>query len=308
MREIVCICGERVVFLDPDVKVKTCPNCGISVYQEGVPTIALEGRARRRGLTLTRQSKITVLLTVGAAVLLAGTLGMIAGRRYEMGRAAALAGEAEAAAGRGEYNTAIETYSQALGIYWMWFGGREAMAPVEAALANVRGKKAAEEALRSESAAGPVLLTVPLEELAQQAYSNTEEGWQKAFEKDFAGRTFAVRGKVEERTGEAYKASSLTLSYRIFDRSGDEVRMTFDPPLFERYRMKAGTDCIVSAHASRMYLDKGAPGEKGQWVLVIDGARSNLVTDAGSLRALGWKIDDEVENLVASQRELSPAY
>jgi hypothetical protein len=92
---MVCICGERVVFLDPDVKVKTCPNCGISVYQEGVPTIALEGRVRRRGLTLTRQSKITVLLTVGAAVLLAGTLGTIAGRRYEMGRAAALAGEAE---------------------------------------------------------------------------------------------------------------------------------------------------------------------------------------------------------------------
>ena len=103
MREVVCICGERVVFLDPDVKVKTCPNCGISVYQEGVPTIALEGRARRRGLALTRQSKITVLFTVGAAVILAGALSTIAGRRYEMGRAAALASEAEAAAGRGEY-------------------------------------------------------------------------------------------------------------------------------------------------------------------------------------------------------------
>jgi hypothetical protein len=57
-----------------------------------------------------------------------------------------------------------------------------------------------------------------------------------------------------------------------------------------------------------MYLDAGAPGEAGHWVLVASGSKSALVTDSDTLKGLGWNVDDEVENLVASQRSLPPAY
>ena len=38
MKEVDCLCGERIVFLDDQVQVKTCPDCGTPVYQHAAPS------------------------------------------------------------------------------------------------------------------------------------------------------------------------------------------------------------------------------------------------------------------------------
>jgi hypothetical protein len=302
------MCGERVVFLDPEVKVKTCPNCGLSVRLEGAASDVIDELLGTEAKRSTRRRLLLTSLGVGLVLAVLAAFGIVGVRRSIFVKAAAGVVEAEAAAARNDYSAAEEGYSKALQTYRLWFASGELTGPVEAALANVRRSR--DGAVRSQDAAstGPVLLGVPLEELARQAYSSTPEGWQRVFERDYAFHVVVIRAAVEEKAGEAYRASGLTMSYRIFNETGQEVRLVFDPPFFERYRLGPGADCIVSAYVSRMYPDKGAPGGEGQWVLVMDGSRSGLVTEAALLKGLGWRMDDEVESILTSQRGLSPVW
>jgi len=306
VKEVTCICGERVVFLDPEVQVKTCPNCGMSVYQYGMATVAAAAAAksRRRGL-----SKRVLILAGGlaAALVAVAIIALVSSSRQgAFDRAAAIAREAEAADTRGDFNTAAAAYRKALDVYGKWHAPLEVTSPIQSALRNVQAKLA----LASGAAGAPHngLVTVSLEEIARQAYNSQPKAWEASFARDHAGRFAVISGKVEKRFGSAYKASDLTLSYRVFAPSGGYIEISLDSPFFERYRLKPGDSCIMKGVMSKMYLDKGAPGESGHWVLVIDGAKSTLVTETDLLKGLGWKVDDEIENLVASQRALAPAY
>ncbi len=144
--------------------------------------------------------------------------------------------------------------------------------------------------------------------MPEQAYAGAPDSFAASFDRNFAGRSVVIGGKAEERSGAAYRDSTLTFSYMVFSPSGAPVPVCFDGPFFERYRLKSGMDVLVKAVLGRMYLDPGAVGENGRWVIVLDSAKSALVTDTAQLKGLGWKSDDETENLVASQRSLSPAF
>jgi hypothetical protein len=308
VKEITCLCGERIVFLDPEVRVKTCPNCGMSVYQErreGVDLILAERKRRRK---LTREN-VVMLLSIAAVLVVAGLATLVlSSRQRAFSRAADLARQGDIAAAARDYVTAADGYTRAMEIYDIWFAGKGVMDPVRASLERANAKKQSADQAAQVELADRGLLTLSLEELAHQAYNDTTENWQRVFERDYLDRTVVMRGRIEERSGDAYKASQLTLSYRVFSPSGGEVLVAFDPPFFERYKLKSGADCIIKARLAGMYLDRGAPGAEGRWVLVIDGTKSALVTDVTYLRGLEWRIDDEVEKLVSAQASLSPSF
>ena len=307
VKEVTCMCGERVVFLDPEVAVKTCPNCGMSVYQEDVEARTLDLARRRSRICLSRRQLVLALFVVAAVAVTLLIVGVSAARQRAFATARQLVRQADIAAAARDYDAAVEGYSRALEIYLLWFAGDQTSDPIRNALERARRKRQAPGQPTGEPA-DRGMLPISLEDLAQQAYADTPANWSEAFARDYADRKAVIRAKVEERSGEPYRASALTLSYRVFTPAGEEMQISFDPPFFERYRLGSGADCIIQAFLSKMYLDKGAPGGKGRWVLVIDGARSSLVTDGSYLRGLGWKVDDEVENLLASQASLSPAF
>jgi len=309
MKEASCICGERIVFLDPEVVVKTCPNCGNSVYQHGMAAAVEDIFRPTRKRSVARRSTRFLLGVIAVVLGLASVFFSVSAvRRSAFRHAGSDVSQGDQAMQRGDYNSALAAYTRALTTYKSWFAGAAIAAPVEAALSNVRYKLAHSASLPDEGADGPALLPISLEDVARQAYDSSPEAWQQTFDAQCAGRMVVIRGNVQRRSGTAYKATALTLSYRVFSPAGKQVEISFDSPFFERYRFKEGDDCIVAAVLSKMYLDPGAPGESGHWVLVVDGAASSLVNDAGLLRGLGWNVDDEVENILASQRLLSPAY
>ncbi len=305
MKEVTCICGEQIVFLDDEIKVKTCPNCGMSVYREEIsyePLLKKRTRSKlpRRQLVIVGAAAAGVLVALGLVTLFSSMRGRA------LTRADALVKSAEGAVGRGELFDAEAAYARALRTYRSWWGPPGRAASVESALDDVR-LKIALAALPDEKKEG-MLLGMSPEEIARQAYNSAPEAWQETFSRLGAGRTLVLAGTVEERSGGPYAAASLTVSYHIFNSSGREVEFLFDPPFFPRYRMKSGDACIVNAVLSRMYLEAGPAGGEAHWVLVADGDKSTLLTDTSILKGLGWKVDDETENLAALQSSLSPAY
>lgn len=310
MKEITCICGERVVFLDPEVETKTCPNCGMPVRQYALPVREEHAEPARKRKT-HRVSRKTAYAAGGIGlflVIVAILFGLDATRRSAISQAGASVRDAEAAEERGDLNTAAGSYRRAIGIYERWGSTPEILKPLQAALARVEQSlaKAALDGARDPKAND--LLSISLEELARQAYNGAPEAFPATFGHDYAGRVAILQGRVEEGTGSAYKASALTISYKVFSPSGDPIELSFDGPFFERYRLKQGADCIIKAVLGKVYLDRGGPDQTGHWVLVFDGAKSSLVTDSDQLKGLGWKLDDETINLVGAQRALSPAY
>lgn len=310
LKEVTCICGERVVFLDPEVETKTCPNCGMPVRQFGLPPIESLPTAKK-----TRKSRPVgrrVLFMAGVvAVFLAVVAAIFSiqmAKRSAIAQAAIAERDAEGAEARGELNTAAAAYRRAVRAYKSWSIFPEKVGPLEAALERVEKKLADAAVLAAQLSKSDELLSISLEELARQAYAGSPEAFQPIFDHDYAGRIVVLHGRVEEGSGRAYKASALTLSYRVFSPSGDHVALAFNGPFFERYRLKQGSECLVRAVLAQMYRDAGGPGETGQWVLVLDGAKSALVTDSDQLKGLGWKLDDEISNLITLQRSLSPAY
>lgn len=308
MKEITCICGEKVVFLDPEVEVKACPNCGMQVYQHGAPVndiVVFKKKKRRNPLGRRGVYVLAVLCLVLAAFVAA--LAVASVRKSALEKAADAVTTAQAAEKRGDLQYATAAYRRALDTYELWNAPDEVWKPVQAALGRVRASLAQARA-DGKASAQTALVAVSLEEIARQAYTSVQEGFVATFDRDYAGKNAFLRGKVEERTGVPYRDSALTISYRVFSPSGEPVEVCFDGPFFERYRLAAGKECIVQAVLTRAYLDPGGPGESGRWVVVLGGRSSSLVTDTATLKGLGWRIDDEIENLVSSQRSLSPAF
>lgn len=313
MKEVTCICGERVVFLDPEVETKTCPNCGMPVRQYALPPpeeAAPEGRKPKK----RRRSHIgpRTLVLLGAIALLLAVAGVLVSlsvaKSSALSNAVASVKNAEAAETRGDFNTAAADYQRAIKLYKAWNASQDIIKPLETALDKMERSIADAEAIARQSVGENELLSISLEEIARQAYTGSPDAFQQAFDRDYARRIVIMQGKVEEGLGRAFKASALTISYKVFSPSGEEVELSFNGPFFERYRLKQGAECIVRGVLAQMYRDPGGPGQTGRWIIVFDGAKSSLVTDVAQLKGLGWKVDDETANLVAAQRALSPAY
>lgn len=309
LKDVQCICGEYVVFLDPEVEVKTCPNCGLPVRQDGEAAgsdTAVRRRFVQRRPVKKRHWLIGLVLGALIAAALVGAFKFVA--------ASALAGagrefeRAEAAMAQKAYHTAAARYQNSLAIYKRWGALSELTDKVEAALAEA--KLILAESAEMEAAEATLRGTMPisLEELARQVHYAKADQWQKAFMKNYTGRWVIIRSTVEQGRAREFKASALTVSYKVFSPSGEEVEISFDGPFFERYRLTERDDCLVRVVLSRMEFDRGGPGETGRWVLVADSSRSTLVTDRDELEETGWKVDEELEKLISRQRSLSPAY
>ena len=306
MKEIDCLCGERIVFLDEEVQVKTCPNCGAPVYQHGLPsafqeTIKLKRPRRRAAAGYWMAGLLGVILLVVVAVA-----AVSVARTKGLARASADEKRAEAARLTGDLYISAELYRRALSAYRKWGAGGEAVLRVRNALAEI---EAALEEAGGESGASPAgMLRVSLEELARQAYTNGPDSWRGQFERDIAGRWVLLQGCVAKPEGSAYKASALTISYRVFSPEGREVEVSFDEPFFERYRMKPGDECIVKAVLRAMEWERGTSAEAGRWVLVVDGSESRLLTGVEELRTIGWQMDENLEELIARQSSLARVF
>jgi hypothetical protein len=299
-----------VVFLDPEVESKTCPNCGMPVRQYALPVreATLEPVKKKAKRPVSRKT-LWVFGAVALFLAIVAALAWInATKSAALLQAAASAREAEDAEQGGNLNTAAAGYSRAISIYQTWRSTPEIVKPLQAKLERVETSLAKAAADAARNPAANALLSISLEELARQAYAGPPETFQGTFSRDYAGRVTIVQGKVEEGEGRAYKASSLRISYKVFSPTGDAVELSFDAPFFERYRLKPGAACIVRAVLAKMYIDAGAPGQSGHWVLVFDGTKSSLVTDTDQLKGLGWKVDDEIADLIGTQRSLSPSY
>ena len=159
MKEVECLCGEKVVFLDAEVQVKTCPNCGAPVYQYGVPRM-FEERVRRKrsplrstqGLWVAGLLSVVLLAVIVVAVLSVARTQALARARLDEERA-------DAARLRGDYSTAEEFYSRALDAYRRWGGESDAVAKVSAALEEVTAVLGGEVNMRTFT--GNVVLTIP---------------------------------------------------------------------------------------------------------------------------------------------------
>ncbi|MCD6405117.1 MAG: hypothetical protein J7M19_04785 [Planctomycetes bacterium] len=337
MTEVDCICGERIVFLDPEVEVKTCPNCGMPVYQHGLPA------QDERIYTVKSKSKLPKQAWWLAALLVAVLLavGVVVGtsvvRTSALQKAQVEVERAQTAAQQGDYHAARGAYERALAAYRRWGAAGSATDEVEAALEEVSvlvQRSGVEHSAQGSYSAMPI----SLEALARQAYigpaatrlgrrlspqsasaspaAGAEEAlaadaggpWRQEFQRNYAGRWVVIRSKVEKREGSAFKASALTVSYRVFSPSGREVEISFDGPFFERYRVKEGTECVLRAVLSRMDYERGQTGARRHWVLVLDSTKSIFVTDVEMLKELGWEVDDELARLVSRQQSLSAAY
>ncbi len=308
MREVDCICGEKVVFLDPEVEVKTCANCGMPVYQHEAPTrlepIVFGKKPGRMSVQAYWMAGFLVAVVMAVVVI----SGLSIARRKALVNAADEIERAEVAMERGDYHSAEASYDRALAQYRNWGGERELLDPIETALNDVRALIAERGAYASGVDQMRGAMTISLEELARQAYASKPEVWRKQFEEYFAGRWAVLACKVEERQGEPYKASGLAPAYRIFTPSGLAVEMSFDGPFFEKYRLRAGQECIVKAVLQKMYVDSSRASQAGRWVLVADSAKSSLVTDERDLEELGWQVDEDVRRILSRQESLSPAF
>ena len=306
MKEVDCLCGERVVFLDDEVQVKTCPNCGSPVYQHGVPSRFQEtvrtGRRFRMpspGIWMAAFLSVVLITVVVIAALSVA-------RTKSLSRASLQEKRADAARLTGDLHTTADAYRRALAVYRKWGSDRASIMKIEDALAEIEA--ALSQASPTEAAAAAGALGISLEELARQAYLTGPEVWAREFKRSFAGRWVIVHGVVERREGEPYAASSLTLSYRVFSPEGRPVELTFDAPFFERYRLEPGDECLVKAVFSEMTWERSSAAEIGRWVLVSDASASALVTDLMDLGSIGWDIDERLREIVARQSSLSAVF
>jgi len=309
LNEVSCICGESIVFLDPEVEVKTCPNCGMKVYQYE------SGRSfEPPGLVLKKKRSSQSYWMTGFLLAVALAVAIVAGLSFFRRRALVQAGEyverAETAARRGDYHIAAQAYEQALVKYRAWGAESELVCRLESALESVsdrieaREREAAAVAVSNE---GP--LGISLEELARQAYSSGRAEWQRTFARRHAGRWVILQGPVRKLAPTAPAgASDLTIPYRAFSPSGEALEIAFDGPFLERYRLEEGRRCIVKAVLSEPRLARESAAAVGRWLLMADAEESELVTDTSQLEALGWQPDEDLRNIVARQRSLSPAY
>ncbi len=306
MREVECLCGEKVVFLDEEVQAKTCPNCGTPVYQYGPPRI-FEERIRRKRPSLRSAQGLWVagLLSV---VLLAVIVvaGLSVARTRALSRARLDEERADAARLRGDYSTAEEFYRRALDAYRRWGGESDTVAKIGAALEEVSLALSREESWAWGRAQGP--MPISLEELARQAYLGDPAEWEDRFNTAYAGRWVLVRGAVERREASRFRPASVTLSYLILSTQGPPVEIFFDGPFFEKYGIEVGGEALVRLVLSAMRFEKGTADEAGQWVLVADGLQSTLVTDEDPLKEMGWEIDDELSALLVRQAAVSSAF
>ena len=307
MREVGCLCGERIVFLAEEVRVKTCPNCGASVHQGVVPralqeTVRYRPRLGRPAVSRYWLGGVLAIVLLAAVIITALSVA----RTKALARASLDERRAEAARLTGDLYIAAEAYGRALKACRKWGSGSESVARMENALAEVEAALAQSEQTRARTSSG--VLPISLEELARQAYMNGPDTWQGDFQAGFAGRWVILQGTVVMREGAAYKASALTVSYRVFSPEGRAVEISFDEPFFELRRLGPGEECLVKAVLAEMAWERGTSAEAGRWVLVMDGSASELVTDTDDLRTIGWEVDERLRELVGRQLSLSAAF
>ena len=89
---------------------------------------------------------------------------------------------------------------------------------------------------------------------------------------------------------------------------GEPVEIAFDGQFLERYRIKAGSEVVVTLMLTEMTFQVDSPGGSPRWVIVADSAGSDLVTDIDQLKDLGWDENDRIRELVSRQASLSPAF
>ncbi|MHC4714140.1 MAG: tetratricopeptide repeat protein [Planctomycetota bacterium] len=306
MREVECLCGEKVVFLDAEVQAKTCPNCGAPVYQYGVPRMFEERVRRRRPSPWSSQGLWVagLLSVVLLAVIVVAALSVA--RTRALGRARLDEERADAARLRGDYNTAEELYRRAMDAYRRWGGESDTVAKIGAALDEVTLALKREAGADGSRAQGP--MPISLEELARQAYLGDPREWEDRFNMGYAGRWVLVKSPVERREATRFRPAALSLSYMMLSTQGPPVAVVFDGPFFEKFGIEAGDETVVRAVLSAMRFEKGTADEAGQWVLVFDGLQSTLVTDENTLKEVGWEPDDELSALLARQAVVSSAF
>lgn len=306
MREVDCLCGERIVFLDEEVQVKTCPNCGSPVHQHAFTSALRE--TVRSGPGLRRPATGYWMAGFLAIVLLVVVIiaALSVARTKALSRASLDEKRAEAARLTGDLYIAAEAYGRTLKAYRRWGGESESVARIESALAEIEAALARSEETGAAPSSG--MLPISLEELARQAYMNGPDRWRGDFHAGFAGRWVILQGTVVMREGAAYKTSALTVSYRVFSPEGRAVEISFNEPFFERRRLSPGEECLVKAVLAEMVWERGTSAEAGRWVLVMDGSASELVTETEDLRTIGWEVDEGLQELVKRQSSLSAAF
>jgi len=306
MKEVECLCGEVLVFLDEEIQVKTCPNCGSPVYQHGLPSV-FEQRAKsgKRPLRLSQGMWMAGLLAIVlVAVVVVAALSVA--RTKALGQARLDEERADAARLRGEYNTAAQGYRKALEAYERWGADSDVTNKVRAALEEVTLAISRESERLLPHAQGP--LPISLEEIARLAYLSEGKEWEGRFEQNYAGRWVLLRSFVDRSKALRFRPAALSVSYAVMSPQGLPVEVFFEGPCFERYGLEPGDECLIRMVLGGMRFETGGAGEAGRWVLVADGSASTLVTDEDVLKEIGWEPDEETSALVARQAALSSAY
>ncbi len=305
MKEVDCICGERMVFLNERIKYKTCVNCGTPVYQQDSPesfqkTLGMPRRARmRRGIRLA--GFIAVMLAAAAGLIAVGIV-----RTRTLSEAALEEGRAEAAFLAGDTTTAAEAYRRVLAAYSRWSPRSDATARVRAALRRVsyaEAKKLGEAARLKDGMA-----EISLEQMAHLAYQSAPDAWQEEFAERFAGRWVIIRGIVQAGERPTHTGTAYTVSYRLFSPGGRPVEIAFDGPFFERYGLKPGDECLIRMVFTEMMWEMPRASREGRWVLWADAGKSSFITDDAELRDTGWKMDANLESLIALQSSLHAVF
>jgi hypothetical protein len=306
VKEVECLCGETVVFLDEGVQVKTCPNCGSPVYQGGPPSVLeLPSRSRKartrfsQGMWMAGLLAVILLVVVIVAALsVARTRALGQGRLDEE--------RADAARLRGDYNTAAQGYRSALEAYERWGADSDAVNKVRAALDEVTLAISRESQRQLPRAEGPV--PISLEEIARLAYGSDAKDWESRFEQSYAGRWVLMRTFVAAGRALRFRPAVLSVSYMVLSPQGLPVEVFFEGPCFERYGLQVGEECVVKVVLAGMRFETGGAGEAGRWVLAADGSASSLVTDESVLTEIGWEVDEKTSALIARQASLSSAF
>lgn len=307
MREVDCLCGERIVFLDDQVQVKTCPNCGMPVYQYAAPSRFGQSIKVKKMRTMPSQGywMAALLGVVMLAVVVLTALSVA--RSKAIAGAVAAETRADAAKIREDYYTALEAYEQALVVYKRWGHDSASIAKVEDALREIRFALSRSKTSWSAGSSGGAL-PISLEELARRAWANKPRLWSEQFDREYAGCWVAIYAKARREPDRAFDAPQLTVSYRLFGSMGEPVEITFDGQFLERYRIKAGSEVVVTLVLREMAFETDSPGGPPRWAIVADSVGSDLITDVDQLKDLGWDENGRIRDLVSRQASLSPAF
>jgi hypothetical protein len=294
-----------VVFLDDGVQVKTCPNCGSPVYQQGPPSVLeLTAKSRKARARFSQGMWMAGLLAVILLVVVIVAAFSVA-RTRALGQARLDEERADAARLRGDYNTAAQGYRSALDAYQTWGADSDVISKARSALDEVTLAISREAQRSLPRAEGP--LPISLEEIARLAYGSDAKDWESRFQDSYAGRWVLMRTFVQAGRALRFRPAALSVSYMVLSPQGLPVEIFFETPCFERYGLEAGDECIVKVVLAGMRFETGGAGEAGRWLLAADGSASSLVTDESVLTEIGWEADQETSALIARQASLLSA-